>query len=274
MPTLISIDQGVLNFKTQLETAITTGGLEAKEAAIRSSKLINSIHEAVKSSFIEHGIAPSRIAPPLGATAKELRLAGFIKQKDQDVCILPEGYTPKNEILIEGLLNEAMDYYGKDYTERTLVVNIRSQVSSLDKNFDTLFERTIAEAQNLHVRCPKLVMGEVYMIAVPEYDVEAMRVSKIDHSKRAPKVLKYIKSFSHINKRTPTAGNEHKYERVCLLIVDFRPAVPIIHHTTDSLKAAGLIPEDSTFDFSSLSWQGFTSDLLTIYNERFHHGAV
>lgn len=274
MPTLISMDEGVFSFKAQLEAAVTTGGLKAKESAIRSSKLINSIHEVVKSSFIEHGIAPSRIAPPLGATVKELRLAGFIKQKDQDVCVLPEGYTPKHEIMVEGLLNEAMDHYGKDYTERTLVVNIRSQVSSLDKNFDTLFERSIAEAQNLHVRCPKLVMGEVYMIAVPEYDVEAMRTNRIDFSKRAPKVLKYIKSFSAINLRRTSIGNDHKYERVCLLIVDFRPTTPIIHHTTASLKAAGLIPEDSTIDFSSLSWQGFTSDLLTIYNERFHYGAV
>jgi len=274
MPSPYTIDNAVLSFKSQLEDAVSTGGLKAKEAAIRSSKLINAIHEAVKSSFIEHGIAPYRIAPPLGATVKELRLAGFIKQKDQDVCILPVGYTPKSETLVEGLLNEAVDYYGKDYTERTLVVNIRSQVSSLDKNFDTLFERTIAEAQNLHVRCPLLVMGEVYMIAVPEFDIEAMRSNQIDHSRRSPKVMKYIKSFSHINKRTPTAGNDHKYERVCLLIVDFRPNTPIIHHTTDSLKAAGLIPEDSTVDFSGLSWQGFTTDLLAIYDERFHNGTV
>ncbi|MBX2973230.1 MAG: hypothetical protein KF797_09015, partial [Flavobacteriales bacterium] len=81
-------------------------------------------------------------------------------------------------------------------------------------------------------------------------------------------------AFNAINNRRVSAGSDHCYERVCLLVVDFRPAVPVIHHTTDSLKAAGLIPADSTLDFSGLSWHGFASDLLTIHEERFHDGAV
>jgi hypothetical protein len=170
MPNLISIQEAVNNFKALIEGSIQQGGIGAKEAMIRSSRPINNIHEAVKSALINSGIQPQRIFPPLGASSPEMKLAGFLKHKHQDVCVAPHGHNPENEIMQEGLLQEAADYYGKAYTERVISINVRSQMSSLAKNFDTLYERTIAEAQNLHVRCPKMVLGEVYMIAVKEYN--------------------------------------------------------------------------------------------------------
>lgn len=94
MANLISIQEAVDNFKELIESSIKEGGIAAKEAMIRSSKPINNIHEAVKSELIRSGISPSRIHPPLGATSPELKLAGFIKQKHQDVCVSPEGYIP------------------------------------------------------------------------------------------------------------------------------------------------------------------------------------
>ena len=270
----MSIDEAVAGFRDLLDNAIRTLGVDGKNAAIRSGKPINLVHEAVKAAFIAEGIAPDRLAPALGSTKGELRLTGFIKQKKQDVCIRPIDHEPQREEGFTGLLDDVSDAYGSTYTERALVVNVRSQISSLDKNFDTLFERTIAEAQNLHVRCPRLVMGEVYMIAVPEYDVPAMRKHQVAHSARRPKVGKYIKAFSAINDRRVSAGSDHCYERVCLLVVDFRPAVPVIHHTTGSLIAADLLPADSPLDMSALSWHGFARDLLAIHEERFHDRAV
>ena len=165
---MITIQQAVDGFKELIETSIIEGGIKTKEAMIRSSRPINFIHEAVKADFIRKGISPERIHSPLGSSNPELKLAGFIKQKHQDVCVTPEGYIPESETMTEGIFREATDYYGKHYTERTISVNIRSQMSSLAKNFDTLYERTIAEAQNLHVRCQKMVLGEVYMIPVKE----------------------------------------------------------------------------------------------------------
>lgn len=178
MANLISIQEAVNNFQALIEGAILQGGIEAKEAIIRSSRPINNIHEAVKSALIDAGIERQRIFPPLGAGSPEMKLAGFLKHKHQDVCVAPNEHLPENEIMQEGLLQEAADYYGKAYTERVLAINIRSQMSSLAKNFDTLYERTIAEAQNLHVRCPKMVLGEVYMIAVKEYNPAAMKNNK------------------------------------------------------------------------------------------------
>lgn len=269
MTNLITIQQAVDGFKELIETSITEGGIKAKEAIIRSSRPINFIHEAVKADFIRKGISPDRIHPPLGASKPELKLAGFIKQKHQDVCVSPEGYIPDSEIMTEGILREATDYYGKDYTERTISVNIRSQMSSLAKNFDTLYERTIAEAQNLHVRCPKMVLGEVYMIPVKEYDAAVMDNNVVQFIDKVGAVEKYIKSFQAINGRLDYSREDYKYERVCLLLVDFEQTPAKIYSTNQDLINDGLLDETSTASIDELSWETFTDNILSNYETRF-----
>lgn len=269
MTNLITIQQAVDGFKELIETSIIEGGIKAKEAIIRSSRPINFIHEAVKADFIRKGISPDRIHPPLGASKPELKLAGFIKQKHQDVCVSPDGYIPDSEIMTEGILREATDYYGKDYTERTISVNIRSQMSSLAKNFDTLYERTIAEAQNLHVRCPKMVLGEVYMIPVKEYDVIVMDNNVVQFIDKVGAVEKYIKSFQAINGRLDYTREDYKYERVCLLLVDFEQSPAKIYSTNQDLINDGLLDESSTASIDELSWETFTDNILSNYETRF-----
>lgn len=235
MTDLITIQQAVDGFKKYIEEAVIADGVKGKQAIIRSSKPINLIHEAVKADLIRKGISRDRIHPALGRTSPELRLAGFIKQKHQDVCVAPEGYTPDEEIMTAGILKEATDYYGKEYTERTISINIRSQMSSLAKNFDTLYERTIAEAQNLHVRCPKMVLGEVYMIPVKEYCSNSMKTNCITFIDKIGAVEKYIKSFQAINGRLDFTREEYKYEQVCLLLVDFQQTPVKIYSTNQEL---------------------------------------
>ncbi len=236
---------------------------------IRSSRPINNIHDAVKSSLIAAGISHKRIHPTLGATSPELKLAGFLKHKHQDVCVSPDGHVPVNEILQDGLLMEAADFYGRAYTERVLAINIRSQLSSLAKNFDTLYERTIAEAQNLHVRCPRMVLGEVYMIAVKEYNPIAMKNKQVSFIDRVGAVEKYIRSFQAINGRKDFTKEDYKYERVCLLIVDFAKSPAKIYHTDEELIADGLMPADSRASINELNWQSFAPSILKTYSERF-----
>ena len=269
MPNLISIQQAVDNFKALIEGSILQGGIVAKEAMIRSSRPINNIHEAVKTALIIAGIEPHRIFPPLGVNSPEMKLAGFLKQKHQDVCVAPKGLTPANEVMKDGLLHEEADYYGKDYTERVLSINVRSQLSSLAKNFDTLYERTIAEAQNLHVRCPKMVLGEVYMIAVKEYNPIAMKNNKIEYIDKVGAVQKYIKSFQAINGRLDYAKEEYKYEKVCLLIVDFGKSPAKIYNTNEELIFDGLMPADSHANIVELNWDSFTPSILETYKTRF-----
>jgi len=269
MTNLITIQQAVDGFKELIETSIIEGGVKAKQAMIRSSRPINFIHEAVKADLIRKGISPYRIHPPLNATKPELKLAGFIKQKHQDVCVSPEGYIPESETMTEGILREATDYYGKDYTERTISVNIRSQMSSLAKNFDTLYERTIAEAQNLHVRCQKMVLGEVYMIPVKEYDASVMDDNIVQFIDKVGAVEKYIKSFQAINGRLDFTREDYKYERVCLLLVDFAQTPAKIYSSNQELIDDGLLDENSTASIDELSWETFTDSILNSYNNRF-----
>lgn len=271
-PDLITIEQAVKNFRSLIENSITTAGELGKAAMIRSSRPIQNIHEAVKADLIRHGINPSQIFPPLGTTKPELEIAGFIKKKAQDICVTPLGKSPKEEKLKEGLLREANDYYGKDYTERIISINVRSQISSLAKNFDTLYERAIAEAQNLHVRCQRMCLGEVYMIAVPEYDSNAIKRKKVKFIDRAGTVEKYIKSFQAINGRTDTSREEYKYETACLLIVDFSVKEPKIYSTDEELRVSGLLTINSDASIMELAWSRFTSSLLTTYSSRFKEG--
>ena len=271
MPNLITLQEAVNNFKALIENAILEGGIEAKEAIIRSSRPINNIHEAVKSALINSGIDRQRIYPPLGATSPEMKLAGFLKHKHQDVCVAPNGKKPQHEVMQEGLLQEAADYYGKEYTERVLSINVRSQMSSLAKNFDTLYERTIAEAQNLHVRCPKMVLGEVYMIAVKEYNPIAMKSNEVAFINKVGAVEKYIRSFQAINGRLDFTKEDYKYERVCLLIVDFSQTAAKIYNTNEELIADGLMPATSQANIAELNWDSFVPSILSTYDSRFEN---
>ncbi len=140
MPNLVSIQKAVNNFKALIQDSIEGGGEDAKQAMIRSSRPILNLHEAVKSELLKACVAKDLIFPPLNSRTPELKLAGSRKQKKQDVCIVPN-HKKAEEILKEGLLQDVVDEFGQKFTERTIAINVRSQISSIQKNFDTLYER-------------------------------------------------------------------------------------------------------------------------------------
>lgn len=162
------IDDQLFTFKEMIEDSIVNGGVKGKESMIRSSQLINLIHDAVKYELIQRGVSREQIFPHFGETKPEVKLAGFLKQKDQDVCVVPRNVRRSPLTIDWGPMafQRKSDPYGFEYSNNTLVINVRSQMSSLAKNSDTLFERTFAEAQNLHMRYPNMVLGEVYLIPI------------------------------------------------------------------------------------------------------------
>ncbi len=247
---------------------ITSGGNDAKTAKIRSSEPINLIHEAVKQELINGGVCAGRIFPPLQNSKPELKLAGFLKPKNQDICVLPSNATPIPEPITWGPMAHQgeVDSYGTECTEKVLTVNVRSQMSSIAKNSDTLFERTFAEALNLHLRCPGIVLGDVYMIPVYEYDVS--KNNTIAFKSNKTNVEKYISFFNFINERK-LGGESYKYERCALLIVDFRKEQPYLYRDSDSLKRDGIISKDFPIDFAPLSFDNFARDILAEYRKRF-----
>jgi hypothetical protein len=271
----MTIQQAIGSFKSLIESSIKTGGNESKTAMIRSSRPILNIHEAVKHQLLENKVNSDLIFPPVGQRSPEIKLAGSLKQKNQDVCVKPNDINPAVEILNEGLLKGVSDAYGEDFTRRTLSINVRSQISSISKNFDTLYERTISEAQNLHDRCPEIVLGEVYMIAIPEYNDKEFGNKKISFKNLSPRLVeKYIKSFQAITGRSTTRKNFFQYEATCLLIVDFSKNPAKIYKTTAELIADGLLPSATTVRYEGLEWTGFTKKLIDVYQARFGTGRL
>lgn len=265
----MSLQEATIEIKRLFGDTIITGGTEARINLIRSSAPINQIHEAVKQELIDHGVNPELIRPLQGQSHGELALYGFLKKKAQDICVISQLAHPVRETVVL----DKIDPFGVNFTKQTLSINVRSQLSSSAKNFDTLYERTFAEALNLHERCPEMVLGEVYMIAVREYDTSASHINEV---RFAPldnniknHVEKYIKYFDLLNNRSNAQIDKHKYERVALLLVDFSQPTPKIYETNAELYRDGLLDPSSTANIENLTFSSFVGELLRIHEERF-----
>ncbi|MEN3190479.1 MAG: hypothetical protein ABDK78_06130 [Atribacterota bacterium] len=255
----IDFDKAILS--AQFNGKSYANGNKAKEALIRSQRIINYIHEFVKNEFKRCGVPPQMIFPPIGTSKPEIKIKGFLKSKYQDVSIIPY----KRLILLTNTMLPELDHI--------LTVNIRSQLSSLSKNIDTLYERTFAEALNLHLSYPNQCLGEVYLIPTHEYDDKTMLQNRVNY-KSVSKIDDYIRMFQAINNRRDINKDEYKYERICLLIVDFRQETPKLYNSIEELKNDGLVPQNSTVSLKNLTVKGFTKDLIAIYTERFGHGII
>ncbi|MFQ5825669.1 MAG: restriction endonuclease, partial [bacterium] len=172
-----------------------------------------------------------------------------------------------------GILKNFRDPYGELYTEHILTINVRSQLSSIEKNIDTMYERTYAEPMNLHRRLPKMVLGEVYLIALRAYDsneVKKKRIAFKPFTEITSKYLeKYILAFNALNNRTGQGDDYFKYERVALILVDFSQQIPKLYKDASELKDDGLLSPDAFATMQGLSFDGFVEDLLRIYERRF-----
>lgn len=265
----MTIDNAVTQFKQLIESAIVQGGTEAKNNLIRSSVPINLIHEAVKTSLISNHVRPECIRPLRNQSTGELPLYGFLKKKAQDIAVVPTDILPTPETVVL----DKRDRYGEAFTERILSINVRSQLSSAAKNFDTLYERTFAEALNLHERCSSMVLGEVYMIAVREYDITAsdrnqVAFKPLDNNIKTH-VEKYLRYFELLNNRAGVANDKHKYERVALVLVDFSLPTPKVYNTKAELVQDGLLDANSQADIGNLTFETLVPHLLQIYQARF-----
>lgn len=263
----MTIDDSVIKIKQLIENAIITEGTKGRNNLIRTSIPIQHIHELVKDLLINEGINPNLIKPQIGQSRGELKLSGELKTKKQDICVINPNFIPTKEHLISGNI----DIFGHEFTEHTLSINVRSQLSSVSKNFDTLYERSFAESLNLHMRCPKMVMGEIFMIPIKEYDQTANNIVKFNPYKTQIKkqIEKYIKYYTLINNRTNVEGDFFKYERISVLLVDFSKEIPKVYNTTEELLTDGLLPKNSTANMDNLSFTNFIKDLLDIYTDRF-----
>lgn len=265
----MDINSQLLSFKNIIENSIIANGVKGKENAIKSSILINLIHDAVKNELILKGVDPANIIPSLGSTKPEIKLAGFLKQKNQDICVIPRNIKKEISLISWGPMQfeNKEDEYGIDFSTNILVINIRSQMSSLAKNADTLFERTFAEALNLHLRYPKIVLGEVYLIPLHEYDDDSVKRNEVAFKTKQTNVEKYISFFSSLNNRR-VDRDDYAYERCALLIVDFNRSEPYLFKNSNELKVAGIVSSDFSIEYADLNFQDFAEDILKVYSRR------
>ena len=274
----IKISEALEIIKRSVEDVIEHSGTSGKRSLITSQQLINLLHEVVKSSFIDEGINSGLINPPVGLSKGEKTLYGFLKTKKQDICVFPNDKNPREESIdFNGLYNTSSnDKYGELFTEHILSVNVRSQLSSLRNNIDTMFERTYAEPINLHRRVPKMVLGEVYLLSVRELDSTQVSQNNFvykpfTHS-TSQYLEKYIKGFSALNLRASQRDDDFKYERVALILVDFSQNPIKVYETTQELHNDGLLPNGSTASLDNLCYEGFIRKLLDVYEQRFGTG--
>jgi len=267
------MDNDLSKLKTKLkeikglyEQTIRVGGRDGVHSLIRSQRLIGIIHDYIKKELISYGVSSKKIIPKLNESNPEICMSGFLKEKKQDISVISSGF--KKETIKEGVLIGKTDKVGKGVMNTSISINVRSQLSSLAKNFDTLYERTFAEALNLHLRANKLVMGEVYMIPLVAYDPEKMVRKEIGWKEKAP--IKYIPAFRELTKRKSVDIDEYKYERVCLLIVDFREDEPKIIDSAEKLLELGWIKQKelSNFSLKGLGMKDFVKDLIKSYEKR------
>jgi len=276
------LQNAVNEIKTELENAIGTAtyngnrysnGQEAKEALIRSQNLILKVHEVVKVSLLDE-ISKYRtdftIFPPIGERSPEMAVFGLLKSKKQDVAVMFDDMTDNGSHIAEGPLSGSYDPIGHEKAEKSIVVGVRSQLSSVAKNFDTLMERSFAETLNLRLRLPDLVMGDVYLIPVVEYDDALMKRNIVGWKRDVIAVDKFISTFLAISNRSYLKSDPeiYKYERVALVIVDFRQNPPKIMLSTDELKQGDFISRDFSSEYEPLSPINFAQDIFEIYRKR------
>ena len=248
-------------------------GLDAKTALIRSESLIQRIHEVTKQSIHAELVRrnlPHSIHPPLGATSPELNVWGFLKKKRQDLVVTIGNIEHDPESIAEGPMAGTQDKLGKNATKHSIVIGVRSQLSSIAKNFDTLMERNFAETLNLRFRHPHLVMGEVYILAVKDYDEQLMKQNIVGWKDTYNDIEKFISIFSWMNAREDyeAVTDFYKYERCVLLPIDFSTDPPKIYTSIEDLKRDSVVDGDFTQDVSALSPMGFAHDLVSAYMRR------
>ena len=239
-------------------------GLKAKEGIIRASKLINPVHELVKVSLLDYLNDKFNFEwvsyPRIGATRPEIKLEGDIKTKKQDL-MFSEQSLDLNNIEIEG-----------QHLRRLLSVNVRSQLSSVAKNIDTLMERTFAEPIQLRIKYPDLIMGEVYMIPVIELNDEECKNNKVVFKSESVSRKNINKFLYYFNKFTDRSNFKegmieyyYKYDATTLLIIDLesKPA-KFIYKPTD-LKKIGL-DQEAIEKYQKLSPIDFEEKLVNSFN--------
>lgn len=241
-------------------------GQEAKNAAIRSQGPIRKLHQVVGESVFadlkSKGVSPS-MWPPIGKDSPELSVTGLLKAKKQDIAITVD--THKAETIRTGVQSGSIDPIGFHATNRSLVIGVRSQLSSIEKNFDTLAERAFAETLNLSLRCPSITLGEVYLIPLNEFDDLKLKSNNVGFKSNAVNVAKFVRFFNAITHATNSTKlrESYQYSATTLIVADFSQVQVKVLWNEDDVNSA--IGEDMAADMAELLPNNFVNRITKRY---------
>ncbi len=182
------------DYVTRFLDSYTEGASKNSTNAIRTGTIINNIHDYAQDYLVSVGVQDSYIV-------RDRKCEGFFKPKEQDI-----------------LVTKSIHRICKN---PEISINVRSQMSSIQKNFDTLFERLVAESVNLHEKYEDLPCGYLYLIPTVGLDSNALKQGKIITKERF-NLEKYINCFLKLAARKSSTDDKYKYEAMGLIIVDVK----------------------------------------------------
>lgn len=170
---------------------------EGIDAAVRSQRFIKVMHTELAAELT------ARLTPKAIKERVEIRLEapvhGSFKDKDVDVAAIH----PVNGPLI--------------------LIGVRSQMSSVEKNILTYTQDIIGEAISLQDRFPMAVFGYAYLLPLHPAGKQAKRLN----------YQRYARIFGSITGRSgPTYKAERgRYDHFAFALVDFDESTPALHES-------------------------------------------
>jgi hypothetical protein len=116
-----------------------------------------------------------------------------------------------------------------------------------------------------------MVLGYLYLLPQIGYDPKAAKENRVELSERY-NLEKYILSFLSIANRKSPSDVLWKYEKICLLIVDFKSDPPKIMDDMQMFLNEGLVSEKfaQLYTFNELTIKDFFDELYKVMMERYY----
>lgn len=240
-------------------------GMKAKEGLIRSQSLIQYFHDGLKrmlyNEIYQHSDLAAldwRIFPPLGTTKPELKIYGQLKGKDQDIVFLNQPFQTE---YIESL--KSNDQVGFQASNSSIIGGVRSQMSSINKNFDTLMERAIAEAVNLNLRLPNVTLIELYVIPLQEVDNNSAQGNNFQTERNHVNIEKFINQFFSTTVHNGSLKDNYMVDATCLLIIDLNNPGHYIKNSEQLLSLG--FSDETCRKFQLIQPDGFSLRVIERY---------
>lgn len=174
------------------------------ENAIRSKRFSNKIHD-----YCIHELKRLKVDEKQFRIKTEAEIFGSHKLKKVDVAVLQEDNGP------------------------IMAISVKTQMSSIAKNFMGYYENLIGDVIGLHDKFPSLTVGMLYLLPL-----KIIRRDKNGHIRTESYDLQKIEElFRLISNRADSDSKTSKYEHFALLVVDFEKEIPEIVTSIPSDKS-------------------------------------